>query len=81
MLADRPDSLALAAGLNMPVLLMREERDAVITDRMFRQQHQALPRARAITVTRAGHVAMLEQPDLSNALLDTFLDEQVAGTA
>ncbi|HEX6263616.1 MAG TPA: alpha/beta hydrolase [Actinomycetota bacterium] len=68
--------LARALGsITVPALVVVGDRDALTPKTSARAMREALPDGRAYVITRAGHVAMMEQHRIFNELLEGFLDE------
>lgn len=70
---DRPDSMATAASLRLPVLVLVGEEDELTPVEESRRIAAAIPGARLEIIPRAGHLANLEQPGPFNAALVSFL--------
>ena len=64
--------------ITVPALVIVGDRDAVTPKTSAVAMREALPDGRAYVITRAGHVAMMEQHGIFNELLDGFLDEVLA---
>ncbi len=61
--------------ITVPALVIVGDRDAVTPKTSAVAMREALPDGRGYVITRAGHVAMLEQHRVFNDLLDGFLEE------
>ncbi len=72
-LKTRPDSTALLATIDRPVLVVVGQEDEITGPDIARQMHGQMPAAELVIVGRAGHLANIEQPDQFNAALDRFL--------
>ena len=75
---DREDSTALLREIDVPVLVVAGEQDALIPREEAETMVEALPRARLVTIPTAGHLVPLERPDEFNRALLSFLDELAA---
>lgn len=74
-LRDRPDSRPLLAEIDVPVLVLVGEEDAVTPPADARAMVEQLPDARLARIAGAGHLLAVEQPgELLDALLP-FLRE------
>lgn len=74
-LRDRPDSRPLLAEIDVPVLVLVGEEDAVTPPAEARAMVEQLPDARLARIAGAGHLLAVEQPgELLDALLP-FLRE------
>ncbi|MEX2080744.1 MAG: alpha/beta hydrolase [Dehalococcoidia bacterium] len=71
-IADRGLS-ARIHRLTMPVLLLRGEKDGVVSDAYVDRYLKHLPRGQAATVAGAAHYPQLEQPEAFVQQLETFL--------
>lgn len=65
--------------LELPVLLVRGERDPLTTTSGLAALRDAIPRAGLVELDRCGHLVNLEAPDAFNRTLDRFLEEIQAG--
>jgi pimeloyl-ACP methyl ester carboxylesterase len=74
------DPAALAA-LPMPVMLLSGTETAPVHDAIFKAVANAMPRARALKVSGAGHSVAQQAPDTFNALVLDFLSGSVAELA
>ena len=72
---DRPDSTPLLPEIDVPVLVVTGEEDALIPPTEGVALAGALPNARLVRIAGAGHLPPLERPDELNAALLAFLDE------
>jgi 3-oxoadipate enol-lactonase len=72
---DRPASTELLAGIDVPVLVLVGEDDALTPPSEAEAMAQALPNARLSRIARAGHLAPLERPGAFAAELLPFLAE------
>lgn len=71
----RDDARPLLRSLRMPVLLLWGERDPLVPLSYARQIAELVPQARLVTIPRAGHVPMWENPEAFNRELLAFLGE------
>jgi pimeloyl-ACP methyl ester carboxylesterase len=71
----RPDSTPLLAGIQVPVLIVVGEADALTPVGDSEVMHRQLPRSRLVVVPGAGHLSSLERPDVLNAELSQWLLE------
>jgi 3-oxoadipate enol-lactonase len=77
-LRDRPDSRSTLASIDVPVLVVVGEEDALTPPADSDALAAALPDARTVRIAGAGHLTPLERPDEFNDALLGFLDEVVA---
>jgi pimeloyl-ACP methyl ester carboxylesterase len=70
---DRRDTTEVLKQLTVPVLVVRGEKDAIITAEAAEELAAAAPHGRLATIRRAGHVPPLECPAAFNAALTDFL--------
>jgi pimeloyl-ACP methyl ester carboxylesterase len=71
--ATRPDSRASVGAIDVPVLVLSGERDAICPPALQQELASLCPRAILETVAGAGHMAPLEEPARVTALLRTWL--------
>ncbi|RPJ85242.1 MAG: alpha/beta fold hydrolase [Acidobacteria bacterium] len=69
----RPDSTALVRGLEMPVLVINGEEDAVTPVAAVREMHGMIAGSSLVIIPGAGHLSNLERPDTFNSALASFL--------
>jgi pimeloyl-ACP methyl ester carboxylesterase len=72
-MAERPDSTPDLPGLPRPVLIVQGAADATSPPSEAEALHTALPQATLVLVPDAGHLPMLEAPDMVTAALRAFL--------
>jgi 3-oxoadipate enol-lactonase len=72
---DRADSTSLLPEIDVPVVVVAGEEDAIIPVGEADALAQALPNARLVRIPGAGHLPPLERPDELNAALLSFLAE------
>ncbi len=70
---ERPDSMPVLAGLNLPVQVIVGEEDTLTPVEESRRIAEAVPGARLDVIPGAGHLSNLEQPERFNAVLAAFL--------
>ncbi|MGE3705757.1 MAG: alpha/beta fold hydrolase [Vicinamibacterales bacterium] len=73
----RQDSAPLLSRIDCPTLVLVGEEDAVTPPALSRDMHRAIAGSELVTVSAAGHLANLEQPDPFNAALSRFLSRAV----
>lgn len=69
----RPDQLALIAGITSPVLVVAGVEDATFPVAETRAMADAIPGAEFVVLDGAAHLAALESPAETNALIESFL--------
>jgi pimeloyl-ACP methyl ester carboxylesterase len=69
----RPDSTALLASIDKPVLILHGADDQLIPLKEAEAMQATIPNARLIVLPEAGHLLKLEQPLLFNAAVREFL--------
>ncbi|MEO8291378.1 MAG: alpha/beta fold hydrolase [Gaiellaceae bacterium] len=72
---DRPDSLSTLPGIDVPVLVVVGEKDAITPPRDAAEMAAALPNARVAQIPEAGHLTPLERPHEVNEELLLLLHE------
>ena len=72
-MAERPDSVATLATINVPTLLIAGDEDSIPLSE-FELMRQQIPGSRLQVISQAGHYAALEKPAEFAALLRTFFD-------
>lgn len=75
MFALPPDHWSLAPLAHLPVLIVAGTADRLIPPEHSERMAAALPLARLVMVRRAGHLVMLEHPDILNRQLSHLLQE------
>lgn len=73
-MAARHDASADLAALDIPVLVLVGEHDALTPPDVARSMAERMPRATLETIPDAGHVSNLENPGAFNAALAGFLE-------
>jgi pimeloyl-ACP methyl ester carboxylesterase len=69
----RPDSVTLLASIDIPTLVIVGEEDTLTPPAMSVSMANAIPNAELVRVPLAGHLANLEQPQVFNRALLSFL--------
>jgi 3-oxoadipate enol-lactonase len=72
-MAERPDSVATLATINVPTLLIAASDDSIPLSE-FELMRQQIPNSRLQVIAQAGHYAALEKPAEFGTLLRTFFD-------
>jgi len=72
-MAERPNSVATLATINVPTLLIAGNEDSIPLSE-FELMRQQISGSRLQVISQAGHYAALEKPAEFGALLRTFLD-------
>ena len=72
-MAERPDSVAMLATINVPTLLIAGEEDSIPLSE-FELMRQQISASRLQVISQVGHYAALEKPAEFGALLRTFFD-------
>jgi len=65
----RPDSRPGLAGIEMPTLIVVGEGDQITPPEAAAEMHRGIAGSRLVTIARAGHLALLEQPEPVHAAL------------
>ncbi|MGB0921050.1 MAG: alpha/beta fold hydrolase [Alphaproteobacteria bacterium] len=73
-LLARPDSRGDLKGITQNTLIIVGDEDAITPPKLAREMAELLPDARLEIVPTCGHLAPLEQPDITTDLLLDFLD-------
>ncbi|MFI5115985.1 MAG: alpha/beta fold hydrolase [Terriglobales bacterium] len=73
-MAERPDSVATLATINVPTLLIAGDEDSIPLSE-FELMRQQIPGSRLQVISQAGHYAALEKPADFGPLLRKFFDE------
>lgn len=74
-MAEREDFTRRLAEIDVPVLVICGENDAITPLAEMRQMAEQIPSARFVAVHNAGHLAPLEQPTRVNQAIHEFLRE------
>jgi len=72
-MASRRDMTDSLGSIDVPVLVVAGEHDAITPPREMKQMAQRIPSSRFNVVAAAGHLTPWEQPDPFNQILDDFL--------
>ncbi len=75
--AGRHTAGDLLSQIDVPVLVIAGERDTFTPAFLAQAMAEAIPKGELMIVPRGSHVAPIEQPDLVNARIETFLRERV----
>ncbi len=74
-MAERRDSTELLAPISFPVLIAAGEEDALIPVADMRSMHDKIRGSEFHVVAKSGHLINLEQPEVFNGILETFLEK------
>ncbi len=74
-MAQRPDSTDLLPQIACPTLVLAGEEDSLAPLADAQLMAERVPNARLVTISRAAHLANLEQPEAFNQALIAFLEE------
>lgn len=69
------------SNVRVPALVIVGDRDTITPKTSATALQSALPDARAVVITRAGHLCMMERHRVFNGLLEGFLDDALATDA
>jgi pimeloyl-ACP methyl ester carboxylesterase len=72
----RPDSRPDLARIKVPTLVVVGEADQITTPEAAKEMAEAIAGARLVTIAKAGHFALLEEPGQVNAAVSEFLAAQ-----
>ena len=72
-MAERPDVTPLLPNITTPSLLIVGEDDGISPPEEMRDIAAAMPNARLVEITEAGHMSTLENPALVNQVIREFL--------
>lgn len=72
-MAARPDMTSELVEINVPTLVIVGEDDVLTTPQEMQSIADSIPNARFAKISRAGHMAPLEQPDMVNQAILQFL--------
>jgi 3-oxoadipate enol-lactonase len=73
---DRPDSTGDLAGIDVPVLWLHGEDDALMPIDGARATAEKIPGAHFVAIPKAGHAAAFENAEAVNAAIAEFLKSQ-----
>jgi pimeloyl-ACP methyl ester carboxylesterase len=71
-LRDRRDATEALPGIDVPVLVVCGEHDAITPPAECRRLAEVLPRGRYVEIAGAGHLSALERPDAFAAAVRAF---------
>jgi 3-oxoadipate enol-lactonase len=74
-LADRKETCGNLSQTKLPVLIMVGQEDKVTPPELAMQMHQLAPNSQLETISAAGHLSNLENPEAFNATLKAFLNK------
>lgn len=74
-MAGRTDTTAFLSSINVPTLLVVGEQDAITTPDVMQSMHQMISGSELVTISEAGHMAPVEQPEIVNQAIADFLDK------
>ncbi len=77
-MAQRSDATKMLPEIDVPTLVVCGRHDAISTVDEMRQIADAIPAARFVEISAAGHMAPLENPDEVNRAIRSFLDADKA---
>ncbi len=72
---NRPDSSSDLASVDVPVLVIVGEEDAVTPPEASRKLHEGIAGSRLVVIPGAGHLSNLESPDAFNGAVAEFLGQ------
>ena len=73
-MADRPDSTQLLSGFDLPLVLVHGLADTLIPIERARDVKTARPRAHLTEIPDAGHLAMMEAPQITAEALQKLTE-------
>jgi pimeloyl-ACP methyl ester carboxylesterase len=73
LIMDRPDSRPALSSLRLPTLVLCGRQDAISTLEMHVEMAEAIPGARLAIVEECGHLAAIERPHATTALMRDWL--------
>lgn len=73
LIMDRPDSRLMLPSISCPTLVLCGRQDAISTLEMHAEMADAIPGARLAVVEECGHLASLERPHATTALMRDWL--------
>jgi pimeloyl-ACP methyl ester carboxylesterase len=74
-MAVRPDTSTLLATLDLPVLLVAGDKDAIVPLARMETMAASLKKGLLATIENAGHMMMMEQPQATTMAIRQFLEE------
>ena len=72
-MADRPDSTAMLASIDVPTLVVGGAEDGITPPSVLREMSAQIPGSRVEIIEQAGHVSPLERPAAFNHVVSEFL--------
>lgn len=69
----RPDSSPDLGRIKVPTLIIVGDSDKITPPEAARELAAGIPRSRLVVIERAGHYALVEQPEQVNAAIEAFL--------
>lgn len=69
---DRPDSRPGLAAIAVPTLVVVGEGDQITPPEIAREMHNGIPGSELLVVPQAGHLALLERPELVHGALKAW---------
>ena len=72
-MAERRDSTLILPGIRCPILILAGEEDALIPAQESRAMAQSIPGAQLEIIPRAGHLVNLEQPEVFQRLVSSWI--------
>lgn len=72
-MASRTDTSSVLPNIKVPALIIRGENDKLMTDEQANQLNSGIAKSESITISKAGHLPNLENPEDFNKALNTFL--------
>jgi pimeloyl-ACP methyl ester carboxylesterase len=76
---DRPDATAGLAAIRVPTLVVVGAEDIVTPPRASEAMVAAISGSRFAKIAAAGHMSNLEQPEMFNAVVGSFLASVAGG--
>ena len=76
-LMTRPDSTPLLKTIHVPTLIVVGDEDTLTPPAAAEEMHRGIAGSELVRIPQAGHLSNLEQPELFNAALATFLNHRV----
>lgn len=74
-MAERPDSVATLATIDVPVLIIHGEEDTLVPMSEAEKMHKGLRQSSFVRMTQAGHYLPIEKADETARLLRQWLDK------
>jgi pimeloyl-ACP methyl ester carboxylesterase len=70
---SRRDSTPLLSGIDVPVLIVTGEEDALISPKESHAMHEAIPHSTLAIIPKVGHVSNVEDPVRFDSAMRNFL--------